>query len=136
MKKGGILSLICYIIYTLLGAYLVIDANIKIDKLNEAGGGFEGIGYAIILVLGIVLGAVGLGGVILKLIHMASGWGFFGFLCVLLDIVFVLAFISMALPGGEISQIGQMELSEVLVVLPFIAASVASAVSNIISMKK
>lgn len=132
MKKSGKLSLIVYILYTLFGLGMIIYSKISIDKLNASGGGLEGLGLAIVLVIGIVLGAAGLIAVVLKLIHIKSGWILFGILCILADLVFIGAFISAASPAGDISQ---LKLDDVLPVIPFIVASIASLISNVKSLK-
>lgn len=132
MKKGGILSLIVYILYTLGGLGLIIYSRVSIDKHNAEGGGLEGIGLALLLVLGIILGAAGLLATILKLIHMKSGWGLFGLLCILADVAFIFAWVSMAAPGGNINQIA---VNDILPSIPFILASLASMIANIKSLK-
>lgn len=133
MKKSGKLSLIVYILYTLFGLGMIIYSKISIDKLNASGGGLEGLGYALVLIIGIILGAAGLVATILKLIHMKSGWILFGILCILADLVFIGAFISAASPAGDISQ---LKLDDILPVIPFIAASIASLISNAKSFKE
>jgi hypothetical protein len=132
MQKGGILSLIVYIIYTLLGAGLIIYSKVGIDDLNASGGGWEGLGLAIVLIVGIILGAAGLVATVIKLIHMKSGWLLFGILCILCDLVFIGAFISSTIPAGDVSQFNP---ADVLPVIPFIIASVASLVANIKSLR-
>ena len=123
MKKGGLLSLIVYILYTLLGGGLAIYCRVGINDNS----GWEGLGLAIVMVIGLVLGAAGLVGVILKLIHMASGWGFFGVLCILLDIAFIGVFVSSMIENS-------LTLDAVYVIL-FIGASLASLIANIKSMR-
>ena len=128
MKKGGILSLIVYILYTLGGGALALYSKIGIDKVNANGGGWEGLGYAIMLVFGIILAGVGLVGVILKGIHLKTDWGFFGVLCILFDLlcVGVLAVFTFGEGGTSADFVG---------LLPFVIPSVVALVGNILSFK-
>jgi hypothetical protein len=128
MKKSLIPSLIVYILYTLFGGGMVVYNYIAIGKHNAEGGGLEGLGLALLMIVGIVIGGVGLIGLIFKLIHIKSGWGFFGFLCLLLDILCVGAvFYYFAL---EIQNIG-----EALLLLAVLIPSNISLISNLISLK-
>lgn len=131
MRKSGIVSFIIYLIYALGGGGMVLYNYIAIENHE---GGLEGIGYAILFILGIILGAAGLLGVILKGIHLGTGWGFFGFLCLLLDIAFVFAFISMALPGGN--NVSAATLEDILPAIPFVATALTSFVFNITSLRE
>ena len=133
MRKG-VFSFVIYIIYARLGGGMVLYNYIAIQKHNAEGGGLEGIGLALLFVIGIILGAAGLLGVILKGIQLGTGWGFFGFLCMILDLVFIGAFISMVLPSGN--NIEAAQLSDFLPMVPFIAASFGSFIANAISLKR
>ncbi len=133
MRKG-IFSFVIYIIYALLGGGMIVYNYIAIQKHNAEGGGWEGLGLAILFIIGIILGAAGLLGVILKGIQLGTGWGFFGFLCILLDLVFIGAFISAGLPGGN--NIEAAQLSDMLPILPFVAASFGSFIANCVSLKR
>ncbi len=133
MRKG-VFSFVVYILYTLFGGGMVLYNYIAIQKHNAEGGGWEGLGLAILFILGIIFGAAGLVGVILKGIQLGTGWGFFGFLCILLDLVFIGAFISVVLPGGN--NVEAAQLSDMLPMVPFVAASAASLVSNAISLRR
>lgn len=130
MRKSGIVSFIIYLIYAIGGGGIALYNYIAIEN-HESG--FEGIGYAILMILGIILGAAGLLGVILKGVHLGTGWGFFGFLCILLDVAFVVVFISMALPGGN--NVEAATLEDFLPALPFLLATLASFVCNITSLR-
>lgn len=130
MRKSGIVSFIIYLIYTLFGGGLALYNYIK--ALNHDSG-WEGLGYAVLLIVGIVLGAAGLLGVILKGIHLGTGWGFFGFLCILLDIAFAVVFISMVLPGGNNVEAATFE--DILPAIPFLAGTFTSFIFNITSLK-
>ncbi len=133
MKRGGKFSFIVYLLYLLFGGGLVVYVKIVTETKELEGG--EGIGLAVLLILGVALAAYGLAGVILKGIHMASGWGFFGFLCILLDIFAILAWISTALPAGDFSSVYLPDLLYDLAPLALpISLSVSSMVSNIRSL--
>lgn len=131
MRKSGFVSFIIYLIYALFGGGLALYNYIKAEN-HESG--WEGLGYAILLILGIILCAAGLLGVILKGIHLGTGWGFFGFLCILLDVAFVVVFISMVLPGGNNAQAATLE--DILPAIPFLSATFISFVFNIASMRR
>ena len=128
MKKAGVLSFICYLVYLLGGAGLAIYSKIMIDNVNANGGGWEGLGHAIVLILGIILAGVGLVGVILKGIHLKTEWGLFGVLCILFDILCVgaLAFLTFAEGGASADFVG---------LLPFVIPSAVAFVGNILSLK-
>lgn len=130
MRKTGIVSFIIYLIYALGGGGLALYNYIRIEN-HESG--WEGLGYAILLIVGIVLGAAGLVGVILKGIHLGTGWGFFGFLCILLDIAIAVAFIAMVIPGGN--NVEATTLEDILPAIPFLAGTVTSFFFNIVSVR-
>lgn len=131
MRKSGIVSFIIYLIYALFGGGLSLYYYYVMDNYDN---GLEELGYAIIMILGIILGAAGLVGVILKGIHLGTGWGFFGFLCILLDIAFVIVFISMVLPGGDNVEAATFE--DILPAIPFLAGTVISFIFNITSLRR
>ena len=130
MRKSGIVSFIIYLIYALFGGGLAFYYYYITENYDN---GLEELGYVIIMILGIVLGAAGLLGVILKGIHLGTGWSFFGFLCILLDIAFVVVFISMVLPGGDNVQAATLE--DILPAIPFLAGTVISFFFNITSLR-
>jgi hypothetical protein len=127
MKKSGGFSLFVYVLYLLLGGGGAIYHYLASQSHNE---GLENLGHAIIFLFGLVAAAVGLLGLILKLIHMASGAGFFGFLCALLDVavVVLLVVLLMDQPGESLDPMAFAYLS------PIFLASGASAVCNLASM--
>ena len=97
--KRGIFSLICYIFYTLAGGFLAIYSRLEIDRINASGGGWEGLGAAVVMILGIIVLAVGLAGLLFKGLHMGTGWGFFGFLCMLIDLAVIVVLVSNMFEG-------------------------------------
>ena len=58
MRKIGIVPFIIYLIYTLGGGGMAIYNYIAIQKHNAEGGGLEGLGLAILMIVGIIFGAV------------------------------------------------------------------------------
>ena len=133
MKKSSLFSLIVYILYTLLGGGYFVYAQITLRSNQNGELGLEALGIAILMVLAIVFGAIGLLGLILKAIHIKTDWGFFGFLCILVDLVFIIAWIGMLFSNGNVEQ---MTLTDILPVIPFVLVSVVSIVTNAVSLKK
>ena len=130
MKKSGLLSLIVYILYTLGGGALALVSKINIDNLNANGGGWEGLGYAIVMILGIILAGIGVIGIILKGIHLKTEWGFFGVLCILLDLAFAAVLVASVMSNDGLS--GNDPALLVILAIPV----VTSFVGNILSMKR
>ena len=94
MKRGGVFALITYIIYTLLFGGLAF-ALLNWMKNYEG----EDLGYGaliIVLILGlcVALAIGGLVAVILKLLHMATGWLIFVIPCILIDAYSILSIVS------------------------------------------
>ena len=131
MKKGGWLSFAIYALYFLVGGGASLYFYLALNNAENGELGWGALGVAIIMILCIIFGAAGLLGLILKLIHMKSGWNLFGILCILVDVVLVLAWIYMAAPGGNTEQI---KPEDILPSIPFIILSAVSAISNIKSL--
>ena len=134
MRKIGIVSFIIYLIYALGGGGLALYNHFAIQEHNANGGGLEGPGLAILFILGIILGVAGLVGVILKGLHLGTGWGFFGFLCLLFDIALAVVFISMVIPGGD--NVEATTINDMLPAIPFLASSLVSFFCNIASLRR
>lgn len=126
--KRGIFSLICYILYTLAGVGLLIYSKIEIDRINASGGGLEGIAAAILLIVGIAVGVVGVAGLLFKSLHLGTGWGIFGFVCILVDLIVIFALISGMFEGGK------FEFNSLGAIVSVISA--ISMVSNCRSLKR
>ena len=88
MRKSGGFAFICYLIYTILGVAAVIYNRIGIEISED----LAPIGYAILFMFALVFAAASAVGLILKLLHMGTGFGLFGFLCILVDIAFIVFF--------------------------------------------
>jgi hypothetical protein len=127
MRKSGGFSLACYIIYLLGGLGLVLYSYIVAPTLE----GWEGLGILVLIILGIYSAGIGLVGLILKLLHMGTGAGFFGFLCVLVDL-FVIGVVVYACFDGSVSLNDPTTL--VLTAIPG-GMFLGSFISNIKSMK-
>ncbi len=131
--KRGTASFVIYILYTLFGGGVAIWNYIRLQNSTGESGDWSGLGYALLFAIGIVIGVIGLGGVILKGIHLGTGWGFFGFLCIILDIACIYLLVSSASSGGDISMI---EASDIIQIIPFFIPPVLSLASNACSLSK
>ena len=127
MKKIGIFPFILYLLYTLVGGGLAVYCRIAIEQLSDDAG-WNGLGLAIVMVVGIIVGAVGLVGVILKGLHLKTEFSLFGILCVLFDIICILALID--------STVGESFVHDIVPALPYLGVMTASAICNLISLKK
>ena len=121
------LSFVIYIIYALLGGGTAIYNYIALGRHNEAGGGLDGLGLAILMIAGIVVLGIGLVGLIFKSLHLKTGWGFFGFLCLVLDLACVAVFLYLFLGEG-------VNTTDTLVIIGVAIPSMLSALSNLKSM--
>ena len=125
MRKFSAVSFVIYLLYALLGGGLAIYNHFAIQQHNAEGGGLEGIGLAILLVVGIVVCAAGIVGVLLNGIHLGTGWRFFGVLCILYDLACAVLILSQIISVGG-------NPAESLI---FIAATVPSLISFICNVK-
>lgn len=85
MRKVGMVSFVIYLLYTLIGGGMAIYNYIAIQKHNLLGDRLEVIGLAILFALSLIVLGVGVLGLILKGIHLGTGWVLFGLLCMILD---------------------------------------------------
>ena len=87
MRKG----LLSFIIYAILfGGFgiLTLITKLQIDAA-EGTDGFNGLGLALGFVIYLICTIVLAVPFVIKLIHIISGWGFFGFLAVLVDLALI-----------------------------------------------
>lgn len=95
MRRGGIFALITYIIYTLLYGGLTLMFYYEVDKLkDEQLFAVFALIFLVLITLCVSLAIGGLVAVILKLLHMVTGWVIFVIPCILIDAYSVLSVIS------------------------------------------
>ena len=94
MKRGGVFALITYIIYTLLYGGLTLALLNWTENYEGEDLGYGGLIIVLILGLCVALAIGGLVAVILKLLHMVTGWVIFVIPCILIDAYSVLSVIS------------------------------------------
>ncbi len=85
MRKVGMVSFVIYLLYTLLGGAMAIYNYIAIQKHNADGDGLGALALVILFFLSLIVLGVGVLGLILKGIHLGTGWVLFGLLCMILD---------------------------------------------------
>ena len=123
MRKG----LLSFIIYTILfGGFGILTLITKLQL--DAAEGTDGFGLAIgfvIFLFGTIVFAVPF---VLKLIHIISGWGFFGFLSVLADIALIGFLVYSMFSGSGIDVYA--------IIIGLIAALVVALCADIASLKR
>lgn len=132
MRNRGIFSFVCYVLYTLFGAGVTIYNYVAIQKHNAEGGGFEGIALAILFILGLIVLGAGVIGLVLKGIHLGTGWGLFGFLCMVLDVVIVAGLITSVIPDNPAA----INISEIWPIIPIVGVAIGSFISNALSLRR
>lgn len=134
MRRGGILPLISYILYTLFWVAMTLLLHFGILTQEDAwqlGTAlflvviFEG--YTIVMALGCLLL------VILKLLHMSKGWIACGIICLLVDLRLAYVFL-LSLISAIAIYIYVMPGVIVVLLIP-LALSIASLISNIRSLR-
>lgn len=127
MRRGGVFALIFYILYTLFFGGIAVFLAIAL-KNDNGSAGIGGIGVALGIMIIASLAVGGLLAIILKLVHMATGWFVLGILCVLIDIrtVYTLAV--------SIISVGAINGVTLVLILP-LALAIGALVSNIRSLK-
>ena len=135
MRRGGIFALITYILYTLLfgGLSLVFIDVLKSFASEELGvAGSIGVIFLLVYFVCGTLAICGLVAVVLKLLHMATGWIIFGIPCILID---VYAVFSASASIKEIAFSGEPYTGEAFIMLIPIIFSVGALISNIRSLR-
>ena len=108
---------------------LAIYGKLEADRINASGGGWEGLGAAIVFIIGLIVLAVGVAGLLFKGLHLGTGWGIFGFVCILLDLAVIIALVSTMFSGS-----GSFEFNPVATILCGILG--ISFVSNVESLRR
>ncbi len=133
MRKGGVFALITYILYTLLFGGLYIALLKWLESIED-----EELYPVALVILVVIAGAClalaigGLVAVVLKLLHMVTGWLIFGIPCVLIDIYSVLSAISVFV---EMASTGELFTGGILIMLIPMVFSVGALISNIKSLQ-
>ena len=126
MRKG----LLSFIIYTILfGGFgiLTLITKLQLDAMNGTEG-FNGLGLALGFVIYLICTIALAVPFVLKLIHVISGWGFFGFLSVLADLALIALLVYSIFSGITIDM--------VVIVIGLVAALVVALCSDIAALKR
>ena len=131
MKKRGILSFIIYsIMFVGLGVWTLI-ARMELESSKNNTEGFESLGLGLGFVLLLILTIIAAVPFIVKLIHVISGWGFFGFLAGVVGIALI-----GILGYSIISEGGTFNIVDNLPVLGIMAAIGVATVNDFASLKR
>lgn len=128
MKKGFI-SFIIYLVLFVGSGIITLTTYIDLEKANGQEG-FEALGLGILLALFIIVTIVLAVAFLFKIIHVATGWGFFGFLCSVIDLALI------AVLAYNLYTSASFNLVDALPVLAIILALIVSFGSNISSLRR
>ena len=140
MKRGGVFALITYILYTLLYGGLTLALLNWIENYEGEDLGYAGLIIVLILGLCVALAIGGLVAVILKFLHMMTGWVIFVIPCILIDAYSVLSVISSVFTDAYTVIITQGVNTETIIALAVgmivpLFFSAGALISNIKSLK-
>ena len=134
-RKSNIYSLILSIVLFVPSAVLAIKARLDIEALagSENGEGFAALGLAIVMALFMVIAIVSGVAMVFKILQVAAGWKFFGFLCVLIDLaaIVVLSYYTF----GSVTDFASFDFEAAIPSISLILALVGSFGANISSLK-
>ncbi len=128
MKKG-FLSFIIYLVLFVGSGIITLTTYLDLEKANGQEG-FEALGLGILLALFIIVTIVLAVAFLFKIIHVATGWGFFGFLCSIIDLALI------AVLAYNLYTSASFNLVDALPALAIILALVVSFGSNISSLRR
>ena len=83
MKKVGLLSVLMYLFILLSGIYCLIEGLMLLEDLSQ--GKYEGMGYPMDHVLGIILIVISLVCLFFKFLHGITGFAIFSIPCMLIE---------------------------------------------------
>ena len=129
-KKSGLISLFIYI--ALFLGYGISALVCYIRAENNMYEGWEGLGIALLMIIFMIFAAVAGVAMLLKIVHVAAGWGVFGFLCTLNDFA-ALAFLIFYVVDGSAGEVSLDLLEGWYILLP-IPALLVSFPANIKSL--
>ena len=87
MRRKGILAFTIYLLATLAGGGLALEAYIEAKQLEVSPeSGWATLGAVLVVILGISVAVPYLVCLVMKIIHMASGLKLFGVICLILDV--------------------------------------------------
>ena len=128
MKRGGF-ALITYILYTVLFGGLTLMFYYEMDKIKDEKL-FGALALVILVLIGLCVSLAigGLVAVVLKLLHMATGWPVFGILCITIDVGTVGCVIT------SIVELGSNSSATFVFFIPLLL-SIGALISNIRSLR-
>jgi hypothetical protein len=131
MKKIGWLSFGIYVFYIAFGILLTIQGFAYLEELKSRPDGFNGIGYPLNHIIGMLLTFIGVVALALKALHMFKGWKLFSLLALAFDAFGIFVMYVIFLKDATVSEIIAERLSYVIIMLfPSV-----SLVSNLVSLK-
>ena len=131
MKKRGMLSFVIYTVLFALCGIMTLKTKLEIDALDSSSEGLEGLGLGLGFVLFLVFTIVAAVPFVLKLIHVISGWRFFGFLSSLAGIALIGIVVYNMVDIG-----GIFDFPSSLPVLALLAALGVATVTDIVSLRR
>ena len=91
MKKRGLLAFIIYLLGCLFAVGALVEAYIEAQNIPEPDvDNFGALGVGLLIIFAMIIGIPSAIRLVLKFVHMLSGWKLFGVLCIILDVLFAL----------------------------------------------
>ena len=129
MRKNGKPALVIYILLTLFGGIVAIIGYVSLKNIQKGGGGdWDEIGAALVAYFGVILFIIYAITLITKILHLKTGFKFFGINCILID----LAIAGCILYIGLVENGGNHLIIQLMLPLP----SLLAFISNLKSIKE
>ena len=93
MKKRGILAFIIYLFFTLSSLALAIYSYVEIQKIPADDDSLAALGGALLIIFAMVVGIPFGIELIVKILHLITGFKLFGIICMLGDVLIFLYFV-------------------------------------------